>query len=115
MWTMAWQFGQNRSKISDRIYDVLVTDLRKGYEVVNVNEPGSDLAIHCLEIETAGQAPAAVVGDATAPSLGVSFVCVDRHLQRPPSTKVPSLGPSSGRRIGPSECNSRNVGVRQIA
>ena len=72
----------NRSKISDRIYDVLVTDLRKGYEVVNVNEPDSDLAIHCLEIETAGQAPAAVVGDATAPSLGVSFVCVDRHLQR---------------------------------
>jgi hypothetical protein len=70
----------NWSKISNGVDHVLVIDLRKRHDVMNVDETGSDFAVSRLEVDATRPALAAIMRNAMPPGFGVSLVGVDRHL-----------------------------------
>ena len=72
--------GANRTQISNRINLILRANIGQRFEVVNVNEPLTALAINLLEIEFADLATTTVVVNAFLPCDRIALVAVDRNL-----------------------------------
>ena len=74
--------GANRTQISNRINLILRANIEQRFEVVNVDEPLTTLAINFLEIEIANRAMTSVVLNTFLPCDGIALVAIDRNLTR---------------------------------
>lgn len=72
--------GTYRTKIQNRIYDVLTTDLCERAQVVHMNHAFSCGTVNYPEVNAADAASSAVMLQAKSTCLGVSLVGVDGDL-----------------------------------